>query len=172
MTTTPTTRTFDPLDLREAFSHFPQGVVAVGAQIDGAPQALVASTFTVGVSLEPPLVTFAVQHTSQTWPRLRSAPALGVSVMGRDQFGLCRQLASKDRASRFDGVDYAIDDAGALTLPASPMWLSTRIYDEVRAGDHDIVILEITDVGSIPGAAGMVFHQSSFKELAALELSA
>lgn len=172
MTAAHTTTTFDPLALREAFSHFPQGVVAVGAQIDGAPQALVASTFTVGVSLDPPLVSFAVQHTSQTWPRLRPAPALGVSVLGRDQFGLCRQLASKDRESRFAGVDYAVDDDGALTLPASPMWLATRIYDQVRAGDHDIVVLEITDVGSIPGAAGMVFHQSSFKELAALDLSA
>lgn len=50
----------DPLELRAAFAQFPQGIVVVGAEINGSPQGLVASTFTVGVSLEPPLVTFAV----------------------------------------------------------------------------------------------------------------
>lgn len=164
--------TLAPAQLREAYSHVPQSVVAIGALVDGAPQVLVASTFTVGVSLEPPLVSFAVQHTSQTWPLLRGARTLGVSVLGRDQFSLCRQLASKDRASRFDGVNWSADADGALHLAGSPLWLQTRVHAVTPAGDHDVVLLEVLDTSSTPGAGGMVFHQSSFKALEELELSA
>ena len=48
-----------PETLRETFSHFPQGVAFIGAEVDAAPLGLVASTLTVGVSLDPPLVSVA-----------------------------------------------------------------------------------------------------------------
>lgn len=50
--------------------------------------------------------------------------------------------------------------------------MHTRIHGEVRAGDHDIVILEVLEIDSVPGNPAMVFHQSAFKELVALKLSA
>lgn len=164
---------FDPLELRKAFSQFPQGVVTVAAEVDGKPEGIVASTFTVGVSLEPPLVTFAVQHTSTTWPKLREAGTpLGVSVIGREQMGLSRQIAAKDRENRFTGVDFRVDGEGALTLQGSPMWLKTRIFNEFTAGDHDIVVLEILDLGVEETAEGLVFHQSEFKELSRIAVPA
>ncbi|GAB3181699.1 flavin reductase family protein [Nesterenkonia halophila] len=162
----------DPLRLRRAFAEFPQGVVTVAAEVDGAPEALIASTFTVGVSLDPPLVTFAVQHTSSTWPRLRDgAGRLGISVLGRGQHGLCRQIASKDRASRFDGVARSTGDDGAITLDGSPLTLTTRIHDQVTAGDHDIVVLEVLDVSVDEQEAvrPLVFHRSEFAQVHAPE---
>lgn len=151
--------------LREAFSHFPQGVVLVAAEIDGVRHGLLASTFTVGVSLDPPLVSVAVQHTSQTWPVLREHGRLGVSVLGLEQAHLARQLASKDRDRRFEGVDLHIDEAGALTLGSTPAWMTVQVHDQVRAGDHDIALLEVLSIGSQPEAEAMVFHRSEFKEL-------
>lgn len=67
--------------------------------------------------------------------------ANGVSVVGRDQFGLCRQIASKDRENRFAGVGYAVDGDGALVLDEVPMWLKTRIHAQFTAGDHDVIVL-------------------------------
>lgn len=162
----------DPLRLRRAFAEFPQGVVVVAAEVDAAPEALVASTFTVGVSLDPPLVTFAVQHTSSTWPRLRDgADRLGISVLGRGQHGLCRQIAAKDRGSRFDGVARSTGDDGAVTLDGSPLTLTTRIHDQVTAGDHDIVVLEVLDVSvdERDEARPLVFHRSDFAQVHAAE---
>lgn len=159
-------RTFDPLDLRRAFSQFPQGVVTVAAEVDGRPEGLLASTFTVGVSLEPPLVTFAVQHTSSTWPKLRDGAArLGVSVIGREHSDLSRQIASKDRENRFAGVAHHVAEDGALILDDVPMWLSTRVHSQFTAGDHDVVVLEVMDLGMEDSAEPVVFHRSEFKEL-------
>lgn len=157
---------FDSLDLRRAFSQVPQSLVVVGATVNGSPQGLVASTFTVGVSLEPALVTFAVQHTSNTWPILRDhASHLGVSLIGADHQGICRQIASNDRAKRFDGVAFTTDDDASLTLTGVPLWLKTRIYNQFTAGDHDIVVLEVLDLGIDESTTGLVFHRSSFTPL-------
>ena len=71
----------NPSTLREAFGHFPSGVIAIAAEIDGTRVGLAASTF-VPVSLEPPLVSFCVQNTSETWPKLKDLPYLGISVLG------------------------------------------------------------------------------------------
>ena len=158
--------------LREAFSHFPQGVVLLAAEVDGEHQGLVASTFTVGVSMRPPLVSVAVQHTSRTWPILHRHGHLGVTMLGRGQAELARRLAGADRTHRFAGVDVHVDDRGALTLPDSPAWMTARVHDRMRAGDHDLVLLEVLALGSDPQADAMVFHRRRFKELGAHELSA
>lgn len=151
--------------LREAFSHVPQGIVVVAAEIDGAPHALVASTFTVGVSLDPPLVSLAVQHTSQTWPLLRRRPRLGISLLGRGQSVIARQLASTDRHHRFTGLDVAVDPEGAMTLRGAPVSMTTSFHREMPAGDHDLALLEVHSVDSVPGAEAMVFHRSIFRGL-------
>lgn len=166
-TLNPDATAFEPLQLRQAFAEFPQGVVAIAAEVQpGHPEALVASTFTVGVSLEPPLVSFAVQHTSSTWPKIREgATSLGISVLGSEQNGLCRQIASKDRARRFDGVGFTTDD-GAVRIEGSPLWLKARIHSQFPAGDHDIVVLEVLDLETqADQVPGLVFHRSQFKSI-------
>ncbi|MCF2588618.1 flavin reductase family protein [Brevibacterium sp. UCMA 11752] len=156
-----------PDALRETFSHFPQGVALIGAEVDGTPLGLVASTVTAGVSLDPPLISVAVQTSSSTWPFLRTAPALGVSLFGTHQSPLARQLASKDRASRFAGIDPEVTADGALTIPGSPAHLWTRLYNEIEAGDHTVALLEILDADSAEdtdsGTEALVFHRSEFK---------
>ena len=75
------TTNLSPTSLREAFGHFPSGVIAIAAEVHGARVGLAASTF-VPVSLDPPLVSFCVQNTSETWPKLQGVPVLGISVLG------------------------------------------------------------------------------------------
>ena len=87
--------TADPTALRSTFALFPSGVAALSAVVDGGPVVLVASSFQVGISLDPPLVLFAVQHTSTSWPKLKNADRIGVSVLGEAHDLAARQLASK-----------------------------------------------------------------------------
>ncbi|ATG51405.1 oxidoreductase [Brachybacterium vulturis] len=158
--------------LREAFSHFPQGLVLVAAEVDGVRHGLVASTFTVGISLDPPLVSFAAQHSSRTWPLLREHGHLGVTMLGSAQLPVARQLAATDRARRFDGVDVTVDAQGALLVQDAPAWMTVRVHEQMRAGDHDLVLLEVRSIGSVPEAEALVFHRSRFKELAPADLPA
>ncbi|MDL9948846.1 flavin reductase family protein [Gordonia sp. ABSL11-1] len=157
--------------LKRAYSCFPSGVVAVACRVaddDGSPvlAGMAASAFTT-VSLDPPLVSLCVQNTSTTWPRLRSAPAIGVSVFARDQSDLCRQLAGPS-AGRFAGITPFGTDDGAVFIPDAAASLSCSLYNEIPAGDHTLVLLRIESLRYDPGVEPLVFHASTFRSLEAL----
>lgn len=149
--------------LREAFSHFPSGVIAIAAEIDGTRVGLAASTF-VPVSLDPPLVSFCVQNTSTTWPRIKDLPVLGISVLSEAHDGAARTLAAKN-GDRFAGLETVSSAGGAVFVRDTSVWLETAIEQEVPAGDHTIVILRIHDVTVHDDVAPIVFHRSGFRRL-------
>ena len=154
-----------PTSLREAFGHFPTGVIAIAAEIDGTRVGLAASTF-VPVSLDPPLVSFCVQNTSTTWPRLVYAPYLGISVLGEAHDAAARTLAAKT-GDRFAGLETASTDRGAVFIEGTSVWLESSIEQQVPAGDHTIVVLRVSGITVHPEVAPIVFHRSTFRRLGA-----
>ena len=158
--------------VREAYGHFPSGVAAIAALRNGQPQVIVASSFSVGASLNPPLVAFFVQKHSSTWADLVQAPRLGVSILGVGHAGICRQLASYDKAARFEGIQTHATGEGALRLQGAAVWFDCSVFDVHPAGDHDAIQLLIHDLLLEKENAPLVFHQSRFTQLAAHPLCA
>jgi flavin reductase (DIM6/NTAB) family NADH-FMN oxidoreductase RutF len=154
------------LALRQAFACFPSGVAAVCGMVDGAPSGMAASSF-VSVSLDPPLVSVCVAHTSTTWPVLRGLPRVGISVLSEDHGHVAAALAAKG-GDRFATVQWEASAEGAVLIHGSSLWLECRIEHEVPAGDHDIVVLRILTIESYPDITPIVFHGSSFRQLAKL----
>jgi flavin reductase (DIM6/NTAB) family NADH-FMN oxidoreductase RutF len=155
-----TNQDLDPERVREAFGIFPSGVVAVAAQVDGANVGLAASSFT-SVSLDPPLVSFSVANRSRTWPTLRQADHLGVTILADHHGAVCRQLAGEVE-HRFDGVVVTVTDDGAVTLDEGLAQFDCTIHNEVEAGDHTIVILRLHAVEHADNSQPLVFHRSAF----------
>ncbi|GAA4813281.1 flavin reductase family protein [Nocardioides caeni] len=162
-----TNQDLDPLALRRALGVFPSGVVAVGAEVDGELVGLAASSFT-SVSLDPPLVSFSIARTSKTWPDLRRAGHLGLTVLAESHGGVCRQLAGPV-GQRFDGVPLVVTDEGAVLLEEGLARFDCSLHREVEAGDHVIVLLRVHEVTDDSGedapGAPLVFHRSGFGRL-------
>ena len=154
----------DPGALRRTFALFPSGVAAIAAEVDGAPRVLVASSFQVGISADPPLVLFAVQRTSETWPVLARATRLGVSVLGEVHEAAARQLASKV-VDRFSGIGVDRTETGAILIEGAPVHLECSIEGAMPAGDHDVVLLRVHALATDPAAEPLVFHGSTFRRL-------
>ena len=152
-----------PEVLRHAFASFPSGVAAVAAILDGRPLGLAASSFTP-VSLDPPLVSVCIAHTSSTWPALRTAARFGLSVLAEEHGRVARSLAAKG-IDRFADVSWERTPQGAVFVHGSALWLDCTRFGEVPAGDHDIVLLCVQRLWTYPGVPPLVFHGSRFRQL-------
>lgn len=163
--TFPTNQDLDPVQLREAFGSFPTGVVAVAAEVDGRLLGLAASSFT-SVSLNPPLVSINLATTSKTWPDLRRAAHLGLTVLAHHHGPLCRRLAGPVD-ERFTDVSHTVTPEGAVLIDDGLAKFDTTVYREIDAGDHVLVLLELhaLDHGS-RSLSPLVFHRSQFGSLA------
>jgi len=151
--------------LRRAYGTFPSGVTTVCAVRDGAPVGIAASSF-VSVSMDPPLVSVCLQHTSTTWPLLADRPRLGLSVLGSTLDRACRQIASKT-GDRFAGIGYTVTDEGAVLLHGAAAWLDCSVHEIVTAGDHDLVLLRVEALQTHDDVAPLVFHGGGFHTLSA-----
>jgi flavin reductase (DIM6/NTAB) family NADH-FMN oxidoreductase RutF len=163
MTRSATDLDLRPDTLRSVFSTFPTGVVAVCGIVSGARVGMAVSSFT-SVSLDPPLVAFCVQRTSRTWPTLRMAPRLGVSVLASSHACAARTLASKD-GDRFAGVDTITTDS-AVHIRGSVSDLTCSLRNTVDAGDHLLVILQVHTARADGDVSPLVFHRSGFTSVA------
>lgn len=152
--------TTDATRFRRVLAAYPTGVTAVAAVVDGVPLGIVASSFT-SVSLEPPLVSVCVAHTSSTWPVLRRLPRIGLSVLSAQQEHVARALSSK-AADRFADVGWTEGPDGTLRIDGASAWIDCSIETEVRAGDHDIVVLHVIELDGDPAVDPLVFHGSRY----------
>ena len=159
-----TNQDLDAARLREAFGIFPSGVVAVAAEVDDQLVGLAASSFT-SVSLEPPLVSFSIANTSRTWPTLRRAGRLGVTILAAHHGEVCRRLAGPVE-HRFDELSVTSTDDGAVTLDDGLARFDCTVHREVEAGDHTIVLLQLHAVEHADTSLPLVFHRSGFGRLA------
>ena len=164
MAGTPTLDHLDPTTLRRVFGAFPTGVVAVAALVGGAPTGLAANSFT-SVSLLPALVSVCVAHNSTTWPVLSRVPRIGISVLSAEQFRHGRQLAARS-SDRFVDVHWRHSSEGAVFIEEAAAWLDTSVETQVEAGDHNIVVLRVHDLGVDHDVHPLVFHSSQFRRLA------
>lgn len=155
--------TTDPGALRRAFGCFPSGVAAVCADVGGTLTGMAISSFT-SVSLDPPLVSVCADRSSATWPVLRSAPRLGVSILGDTHGEVCRRLASRT-GDRFAGVSVERCASGAVLLHGAAAWLEAAVATEVPAGDHLVVLLRVLALAADPEVPPLLFHTSTFRQV-------
>ncbi|MGW0551904.1 flavin reductase family protein [Streptomyces altiplanensis] len=130
-----------PAGIWHTFAAYPTGMALIAAEVDGHDEAMLANSFT-SVSLEPPLVSMAFTHTSTTWPRLRQAQELGITILGESHAALVPQLRMSGPA-RLDGTVLDHATAQARTLPRAAATFVVRPYRHIPAGDHELVLFEV-----------------------------
>ncbi len=149
-----------PEHYRKVMGRLPTGVVAItGVDDDGNDLGFIVGTFGA-LSLEPPIVTFSVGHTSSSWPRIRRRQVFTANVLSSTQVHACRALASKG-AGKFESLAYTAGPLGAPRLRDSIAWIDCSVQAEVLVGDHFMVI---GTVGAMEAADGdpLLFQAGQF----------
>lgn len=152
----------DGMRFRGILGRFATGVVAITA-IDpgtGGPTGLAANAFT-SVSLDPPLVSFCIAHTSATWPRLREAERFCVNILSEPQREVCLQLATKG-AEKFAGLAWTASPGGGPIIDGALAWLECSADAEHVAGDHVIVVARVHHLDKHHDGDPLVFYRGSY----------
>ncbi|MFJ8017171.1 flavin reductase family protein [Streptomyces sp. NPDC096339] len=148
--------------LRSVFGRFATGVVAVTASdpSTGARAGLAANSF-CSVSLDPPLVSFCVAHTSTSWPLVRAAGLLGISILGADQRDAATRLSVRG-ADKFGGLPWTRSPGGAPLLEGALAWLECAVEAEHPAGDHVIVVCRVLRLDASREGEPLVFFRGEY----------
>lgn len=145
---------------RGAISRLPAGVAVVSLRLRGIDLAATVSAV-ASVSLDPPLLLFAVHGDARLREGLEEQDAWVLSVLADDQAPVADWLASPGRPA-FDQlarVPHTTDAAsGAAVVDGAAAWFSCRTYAIHRAGTHDVVVGEVHGLGEGAATAGGLVH--------------
>ncbi|WP_050053546.1 flavin reductase family protein [Pseudarthrobacter siccitolerans] len=155
-------QTLTPVTMRRTLAGFATGLSVVAAEVDGRIVGMPANSLS-SLSLDPPLVSLAFARTSTTWPALRNAPRWGISVLTEKQAALLSALR-RPAGERFQGIDVSIDD-GAVHVRDALATLTVRPHTVLEAGDHDLALLEVTDLFRHAARRPLVFFDSTTHQL-------
>lgn len=151
---------FDPARFRQVLGHFCTGVVIIAGHHDGAPVGLTVQSFT-SLSLDPPLVAFAVGRGSSTWPKLRDAGSFSANILAEDQEALCRAFATSG-VDKFEGVGWRPGITKSPLIDDVLAYVECRIDVEHDAGDHVLVIGHVLDLGIVREGKPLLFYRGGF----------
>lgn len=160
--------TIDQGRFKSVMGHFATGVTIVTA-IDSAtnkPVGFTAQSF-LSLSLDPPLVAVSPALTSSSWPKIAAADGLCINILGADQEAMCRGFAQPSE-DKFAGVGYRpAPITGAPLIEGSLAWIDGRIEATYPAGDHEIVVINVLDIGEATSEGGhtagpLLFYRAGF----------
>ncbi|WP_395622165.1 flavin reductase family protein [Sphingomonas daechungensis] len=159
-------RPYDSGMFRKVLGHYPTGVAVVSTMKDGLPRGMIVGSFT-SVSLDPPLVGFLPNKTSQTWWAIDQTRTFCVNILASDQVDLLKRF-SGPRETRFFNQDYQLTPGGSPALEGCVGWIDCSLQVAHPAGDHMIVIGLVENFEIYRCVEPMVFVRGRYRAFEAL----
>lgn len=148
-------------EVRALLRRVPTGVAVVAVDVRGQRLGLTVGTL-VGLSLEPPLVGFAVSRQAALHELLRDARACAVSLLAAGQETLAEHFArGVPPIGMWQGVATE-PGPGPPRLAGALGWLECRVQEEVAAGTHTFFVCAVEQVAFGADAPGLVRVRGGF----------
>jgi len=152
--------TGDARALRVALGQFASGVTVITTRApDGGFVGLTANSF-AALSLEPPLITWALRLASHHLPIFREVERFVVNVLAESQVEVSRLFAS-GADDKFSQIAHAENRDGMPYLHGAAAWFECRRVSQQDAGDHCLFIAEVERY-SHAEAAPLLFHSGGY----------
>ena len=145
----------------------PAAVAVVTVEVDGRRLGLTVASL-VSLSLDPPLVGFAIRRDAALHELLRESKELAISVLAEGQDHLAQHFArGVPPIALWTAIplrEGAPDDPPELEGAIG--WLRCAIRAEHETGDHTFFVAEVEKAELAPGnAQPLVFHRQSYASL-------
>lgn len=141
----------------------PEHVTAIAPELDG----FTATAF-LTVSMSPPIIAVSATASGSSFPLLRDASAFAVNLLAEDQVELAAAFAkpAAERAGLWDRIPWSRDADEVPLLGGTAGAFSARVRQLVEAGDHVLVLGDVTaiHVGEKPDT--LVYHNRGYGRVA------
>lgn len=154
--------------MKQVNRRFVTGVTVVTAMDDTTPRGLAVNAF-ASISLEPPTVMVAVQHSSSTHDCLFSAGHLAINILSTDQLDVVNRFAVKS-TDKFAQLDWEPGPFGSPLIARSAATMEVEIRERLQASTHTVfmcrvVHAEVGDRDAMVYSAGGFFDGGNLSPL-------
>jgi flavin reductase (DIM6/NTAB) family NADH-FMN oxidoreductase RutF len=140
---------------------FPAGVSVITVDLDGERLGLTLGTL-VALSLDPPLVGFAVKQEAALHELLRRAGRFGISLLASGQEAVAQHFArGVPPIALWHGVEL-LDEPGPPLLAGAVGWLRGHVLAEHPAGTHTFFVGEIDSADPGPAEQALAYVSQSY----------
>lgn len=120
---------------------FVTGVTVVTTMDGDVPRGLAVNAF-MSLSLDPPTVLFAVQHTSGTHPALFARDHVAINILSTANMEAVQSFAGKS-ADKFAGVDWHAGPFGSPMLDRAAAQLEVSVRERIQASTHTLFVARV-----------------------------
>ena len=133
-------------EVRSLFARYPFGVGVVTVEAGGQKLGLTVGSV-VTLSLDPPLVGFAISREAAMHELLREAGGCAISLLAAGQDWLAQHFArGVPPIAMWHGVATAPGASGAPLLVGALGWLECQLHDQVAVGTHTFFVCGVRRV--------------------------
>jgi len=152
-------------EFRAVMRQVPASVAVVTVDVNGQRLGLTVASL-VSLSLEPPLVGFAIRRDAALHELLREAHELAISVLAEGQDHLAQHIArAVPPIALWERIPLRDPAApGAPQLAGAAAWLRGRLEQEHATGDHTFFVAAV-ETAETGGARPLIFHDQAYAAL-------
>ena len=153
----------DTRALRDTLGQFATGVcVLTTNDSDRGAIGMTVNSF-AAVSLEPALVLWSIQNTSECFKEFTECDRYGISVLRQSQEAISNRYA-RSLEHTVDAGDCFVDSHGVPLIEGALATFSCQISGIHPGGDHHIIVGEVVDFTSDSGDP-LVFFSGGYSSL-------
>ena len=150
-------------DLHDLMTRFPHGVVVVTVSANDQRLGLTVGSL-ASLSLDPPLVGFAVSRSAAMHELLREAGGCAISVLAAGQDWLAQHFArGVPPIAMWHGVATEHAASGAPLLVGALGWLECEVRETVAVGTHTLFVCSVLKVESGVDAPSLVRIRGAYE---------
>lgn len=155
----------DRIEFRNALGQFATGICIATTDVEGYGKIGVTINSFSSVSLDPPLVLWSVQNSTEVAKIWQKATHYGISVLNEQQQDISNTYAKPgDHSLR---PEHLIIGPNGLPLIADTLArFECKIVERIEGGDHTILLAEVESMTRSSGQNPLLFFSGQYRQIA------
>lgn len=155
---------FDGRELRNALGRFATGVCVITAVTDGQKAVGMTANSFSSVSLDPPLILWALQNNSDVFDTFAAPDYFAVNILSSEQQAHSNQYAKKGQ-HELDPTHYRLGKYGAPVIRHALVTFECELHATHDGGDHLIIVGRVRDMQERPSGEPLLFYSGRYHEI-------